>query len=169
MLAKSGLQPAENWIFSDGFAERLRFEIDPAWQGDIPRTLLISRDGKITTIEGSAEIADLENGPSSSGPRRNKAGSPTDMDHLRVAILEKATRAVRPSRKQLFHNERYRHDTSLPPLCPLSRACWQRRARPGGQGRRPPDHPGLEPGHAGRRQDCRWVPHRREQGRRRTG
>ena len=44
MLKKSGLSSAENWIFSDGFVERLRFEIDPHWQGDIPRTLLISRD-----------------------------------------------------------------------------------------------------------------------------
>jgi thiol-disulfide isomerase/thioredoxin len=60
MLKKAGLASAENWIFSDGFVERLRFEIDPAWQGDIPRTLLISRDGKITTIEGSAEMAELE-------------------------------------------------------------------------------------------------------------
>jgi thiol-disulfide isomerase/thioredoxin len=60
MLKKAGLASAENWIFSDGFVERLRFEIDPAWQGDIPRTLLISRDGVITTIEGSAEMADLE-------------------------------------------------------------------------------------------------------------
>jgi thiol-disulfide isomerase/thioredoxin len=59
MLEQSGLQAAENWIFSDGFAERLRFEIDPGWQGDIPRTMLISREGKITTIEGSAEMADL--------------------------------------------------------------------------------------------------------------
>ncbi len=60
MLEKAGLRPAENWIFSDGFVERLRFEIDPAWQGDIPRTMLIARDGTITTIEGSAEMADLE-------------------------------------------------------------------------------------------------------------
>ena len=60
MLEKSGLGPAENWIFGDGFVERLRFEIDPAWQGDIPRTLLIARDGTVTTIEGSAEIPDLE-------------------------------------------------------------------------------------------------------------
>jgi thiol-disulfide isomerase/thioredoxin len=60
MLQKSGLSAADNWIFSDGFADRLRFEVDPAWQGDIPRTLLISRDGAITTIEGSAEIAELE-------------------------------------------------------------------------------------------------------------
>ena len=60
MLEKAGLWPAENWIFSDGFVERLRFEIDPAWQGEIPRTLLIGRDGTVTTIEGSAEIPDLE-------------------------------------------------------------------------------------------------------------
>jgi hypothetical protein len=60
MLQNAGLSSAENWIFSDDFAERLRFEIDPTWQGDIPRTMLISRDGKITTIEGSAGIADLE-------------------------------------------------------------------------------------------------------------
>lgn len=59
MLDHAGLGSAENWIFSDGFADRLRFEIDPAWQGDIPRTMLVARDGTITTIEGSAEIADL--------------------------------------------------------------------------------------------------------------
>jgi thiol-disulfide isomerase/thioredoxin len=60
MLDKSGLGFAENWIFGDGFVERLRFEIDPAWQGDIPRTMLISREGTITTIEGSVEMTDLE-------------------------------------------------------------------------------------------------------------
>jgi len=60
MLDKAGLSSTENFIFSDGFVERLRFEIDPAWQGDIPRTMLISRDGTVTTIEGSAEMADLE-------------------------------------------------------------------------------------------------------------
>lgn len=60
MLQNAGLSSAENWIFTDGFAERLRFEIDPSWQGDIPRTMLISRNGEITTIEGSAGVADLE-------------------------------------------------------------------------------------------------------------
>jgi thiol-disulfide isomerase/thioredoxin len=60
MLDTAGLWSAENWIFSDGFVERLRFEIDPTWQGDIPRTILISREGAITTIEGSVEMKDLE-------------------------------------------------------------------------------------------------------------
>ena len=60
MLEKAGLGSAENWIFDDGFVERLRFEIDPTWQGEIPRTLLIAKDGTVTTIEGTAEIPDLE-------------------------------------------------------------------------------------------------------------
>ena len=60
MLDRAGLSSTENFIFNDGFVERLRFEIDPGWQGDIPRTMLISRDGVITTIEGSAEIAYFE-------------------------------------------------------------------------------------------------------------
>ncbi|MEZ5820163.1 MAG: TlpA family protein disulfide reductase [Bradyrhizobium sp.] len=59
MLERSGLSQAENWIF-DGFADRLRFEIDPTWQGDIPRTLLITREGDMTTIEGAADMADLK-------------------------------------------------------------------------------------------------------------
>lgn len=60
MLQKAGLSSAENWIFGDGFAERLRYEIDPAWQGDIPRTMLISRSGPMTTIEGSTGIPELD-------------------------------------------------------------------------------------------------------------
>src|SRR5882757_8442945 len=60
MLENAGLGAAENWLFSDGFVERLRFEIDPAWRGEIPRTLLIALDGTVTTVEGSAEIPDLE-------------------------------------------------------------------------------------------------------------
>jgi hypothetical protein len=60
MLQSAGLSSAENWMFSDGFAERLRYEIDPAWQGDIPRTILISRNGDVTTIEGSAEPSALQ-------------------------------------------------------------------------------------------------------------
>ena len=60
MLRDAGLSTAENWMFSDGFAERLRYEIDPAWQGDIPRTILISANGDMTTVEGSTEPAALQ-------------------------------------------------------------------------------------------------------------
>jgi hypothetical protein len=57
MLAQTGLAAAENWTFADDFVERLRYEIDPQWRGEIPRTMLIARDGATTVIEG---VADLE-------------------------------------------------------------------------------------------------------------
>ncbi|HEY7248523.1 MAG TPA: TlpA disulfide reductase family protein [Xanthobacteraceae bacterium] len=56
MLAQTGLAGAENWMFVDGFVERLRYEIDPQWHGEIPRTILIARDGSVTTIEGPADF-----------------------------------------------------------------------------------------------------------------
>ncbi len=59
MLERSGLLAADNWVFDDS-ADPLRFEIDPTWQGDIPRTLLITREGYMTTIEGSADMAELQ-------------------------------------------------------------------------------------------------------------
>ena len=59
MLAQTGLAAAENWTFGDGFVERLRYEIDPQWQGEIPRTLLIARDGTVTTIEGVADLKEV--------------------------------------------------------------------------------------------------------------
>jgi thiol-disulfide isomerase/thioredoxin len=56
MLAETGLTAAENWTFGDGFVERLRYEIDPQWRGEIPRTILIARDGSTTVIEGVADL-----------------------------------------------------------------------------------------------------------------
>ncbi|MCL2385062.1 MAG: TlpA family protein disulfide reductase [Alphaproteobacteria bacterium] len=58
-LAKSGLQNAENWIFNDKFAERLRYEIDPKWQGELPVTLLVAPDGSIDKIEGPATMSEI--------------------------------------------------------------------------------------------------------------
>jgi hypothetical protein len=44
-VGSDGIAAAENWTFNDDFVERLRYEIDPRWRGEIPRTLLITRDG----------------------------------------------------------------------------------------------------------------------------
>lgn len=59
MLARAGLAKAENWAFTDRFNERLRYEIDPAWAGELPRTLLIDRDGKETVLTGVADLAEV--------------------------------------------------------------------------------------------------------------
>jgi thiol-disulfide isomerase/thioredoxin len=58
-LVKSGLSKAENWIFDESFVERLRYEIDPKWQGEIPFTLLIGRDGATRKIEGTANMSEV--------------------------------------------------------------------------------------------------------------
>jgi thiol-disulfide isomerase/thioredoxin len=58
-LARAGLGKAESWSFADRFYERLRFEIDPAWAGELPRTVMIDRDGKATVLPGVADLAQV--------------------------------------------------------------------------------------------------------------
>lgn len=38
ILAKYQLEEVENWIFADENSQKLRFEIDPKWYGELPRT-----------------------------------------------------------------------------------------------------------------------------------
>lgn len=59
MLASAGLSTVESWRFAERFMEPLRFEVDPEWQGEIPMTLLVGRDGTTRTIIGSAEPDDI--------------------------------------------------------------------------------------------------------------
>ena len=59
-LAQSGLSGVENWIFADSFEERLRFEIDPHWHGEMPYTVLIGRDGAATAMAGLMDFTKLD-------------------------------------------------------------------------------------------------------------
>lgn len=56
-LTRAGLGAVESWMFTDRFNERLRFEIDPRWRGELPRTLLIAADGTVTVLAGVADLA----------------------------------------------------------------------------------------------------------------
>jgi thiol-disulfide isomerase/thioredoxin len=56
VLAKAGLGSAESWVFADRFEERLRFEVDPAWAGELPKTVQIGRDGKESSALGTADF-----------------------------------------------------------------------------------------------------------------
>ena len=55
-LSKAGLRNAESWAFADSFQEKLRFEIDPKWRGELPRTLLIAKDGTMTAMPGVSDL-----------------------------------------------------------------------------------------------------------------
>lgn len=55
-LDQAGLGSAESWAFADRFYERLRYEIDPVWAGELPRTEMIALDGTVTVLRGVADL-----------------------------------------------------------------------------------------------------------------
>jgi thiol-disulfide isomerase/thioredoxin len=59
-LARHGLARAEAWVYADAFAERLRFEIDPRWGGELPRTYFFDRAHAVTACSGALAPAELE-------------------------------------------------------------------------------------------------------------
>lgn len=50
-LARFGLQDVETWIFADENAARLRFEIDPGWYGEMPRSYFYA-NGQRQAVSG---------------------------------------------------------------------------------------------------------------------
>jgi thiol-disulfide isomerase/thioredoxin len=61
VIGKAGLAAVENWTFADAFTERLRREIDPKWRGEMPRTIMIARDGTPTVLAGPVDTAAIRN------------------------------------------------------------------------------------------------------------
>lgn len=56
-LTRAGSKPkragkVESWVFADSYTERLRFEIDVQWYGELPRTYFYDAKGKATGISG---------------------------------------------------------------------------------------------------------------------
>jgi thiol-disulfide isomerase/thioredoxin len=58
-LATVGLDKSESWRFADPFTERLEYEIDAAWQGELPFTVMLTADGTATTMLGIVDFAAL--------------------------------------------------------------------------------------------------------------
>ena len=59
-LARHRLARAEAWVYADAFAERLRFEVDPRWGGELPRTYFYDRAHAVTVRSGALAPAELE-------------------------------------------------------------------------------------------------------------
>ena len=62
LLQKTGNLQRESWVFADEFEERLRFEIDPQWYGELPRTIFFARDHSRHSISGLLKKAQIELG-----------------------------------------------------------------------------------------------------------
>lgn len=58
-LGNWGLTAAENWYFADTLPQRLRFEVDSSWAGEIPRTTLVAPDGTQQTTVGVIGVAEV--------------------------------------------------------------------------------------------------------------
>jgi thiol-disulfide isomerase/thioredoxin len=60
LLQKNGLGDAESWIFADPFVEKLRYEVDSTWQGELPRSYFYSPDQPPQRIRGRVNFKQLE-------------------------------------------------------------------------------------------------------------
>ena len=53
IIEQKGLGIMESWIFAEGNAQKLRFEIDPVWYGEIPRTYFFNSTHEREGISGA--------------------------------------------------------------------------------------------------------------------
>lgn len=60
VLEQYALQRAESWVFADSFVERLRFEIDAQWYGELPRTYFFDASGDATAVSGKIQFRPTE-------------------------------------------------------------------------------------------------------------
>ena len=54
------LAKVESWVFADSYIERLHFEIDAQWYGELPRTYFFDAKGKATGISGVLDAEETE-------------------------------------------------------------------------------------------------------------
>ena len=60
LLKHYALQRAESWVFADSYVERLRFEIDAQWYGELPRTYFFDADGNAAAVSGKILLQPTE-------------------------------------------------------------------------------------------------------------
>lgn len=59
-LRERGVGGVSAWVFADDAPERLRFEVDRRWRGELPRTYLFRPDGSAQGLSGKLETKTLE-------------------------------------------------------------------------------------------------------------
>lgn len=60
ILAKNELTGLENWVFADESPQKLRYEIDPKWYGELPRTYFLNKKHEREGISGVLSQEDYE-------------------------------------------------------------------------------------------------------------
>jgi thiol-disulfide isomerase/thioredoxin len=54
-LEKAGLKDTTHFGFADEFVDRLYYEVDHYWRGELPFTALIGADGGLVTVAGAID------------------------------------------------------------------------------------------------------------------
>lgn len=60
VLGKHALGRAEHWMFADSYTDRLRFEVDPEWYGELPRSYFHGAKEDVKAVSGKIGAADVE-------------------------------------------------------------------------------------------------------------
>jgi len=60
VLADFSLDKSDAWVFADSYTERLRYEVDKTWQGELPRTYLFGAKNAVIAISGKLEDKEME-------------------------------------------------------------------------------------------------------------
>lgn len=60
ILNRHALGDLENWVFGNDDAQKLRYEIDSGWYGELPRTYFYSAAGNRAAKSGALKIEEFE-------------------------------------------------------------------------------------------------------------
>ena len=78
LLRDSALDFESAWAFAESNEMRLRYKIDPTWQGELPRSYLYAKDGTRLTHSGMLKAHHLQPWLSSNSAKTNKPEDKTD-------------------------------------------------------------------------------------------
>lgn len=59
ILAEAKLDRASNRALVTPYDEYMRYEVDPKWVGELPSTVLVGADGKVTRLSGTVDFGAL--------------------------------------------------------------------------------------------------------------
>jgi len=60
VLQQNGLADAESWIFAEDFVERLRYEVDNTWHGELPTSYFYSPGQSRQRIRGRIDFKAID-------------------------------------------------------------------------------------------------------------
>lgn len=60
LLQKYRLAEVENWLFADDNSQKLRYEIDPAWYSELPRTYFFSASHQREGVSGTLKAEEYK-------------------------------------------------------------------------------------------------------------